>query len=152
MFISLLFAYSATLRALVWSFYALPTTKFITETGIYSYFFERKHSEQIFAQTSAKIDKMKTEKRGKVFKKRVEAQGLAKRKPIKDTDVNGSKTGEQKNSSSSEMRLRDLLCGLDLSLARHRNKRKDNGFGHINSDIENGSSQFSKMGSSLASR
>ncbi|KAI0520827.1 hypothetical protein F5B22DRAFT_598556 [Xylaria bambusicola] len=146
-FISLLFAFSARLRAVTWSFYSLATTKLMIKTGIYSYFVGHKNSEQIFAYTSAKIDKMKKKKKDEVLDSRIEeveevekreTQRAARRRVTKNSGVDGTNEQPQNKASSSEMRIRDLLCGLEISFARHRNKKRDRNDGRTNDDIENG--------------
>ncbi|KAI1305085.1 hypothetical protein F5Y03DRAFT_395148 [Xylaria venustula] len=69
-FISLLFAFSAWTRAWVWSFYSRVSTWFVTKTGIFAFFLGRKHSDQIFRETGAKVEGMKMGVRKEVLAKK----------------------------------------------------------------------------------
>ncbi|KAI0862133.1 hypothetical protein F4860DRAFT_473604 [Xylaria cubensis] len=76
-FISLLFAFSAWIRAWIWSHYSRVLIKFTTRTGIYEYVSQRRKVEEIFEETHAEIDEMKTEAKKQAFEKKREANGPA---------------------------------------------------------------------------
>ncbi|KAI3325669.1 hypothetical protein HD806DRAFT_453892 [Xylariaceae sp. AK1471] len=76
-FISLLFAYSAWVRACVWSLCTRISTVFLVKTGIYELNLKhRKYSDDIFHETSKKLDKLKMEKKKQVLKDKYEKRQL----------------------------------------------------------------------------
>ncbi|KAF2966107.1 hypothetical protein GQX73_g7479 [Xylaria multiplex] len=117
--ISLLFAFSAWLRAWAWSFYSLLAIKFFTKTGIYSYFLGRKNSEKIFHDTSTRVNEIKMKKREEVLadrvKKRDESERAAKGSALSNTNTsaNGTKNGTRR-TSSSETRPSALAENLQM--------------------------------------
>ncbi|TGJ87834.1 hypothetical protein E0Z10_g958 [Xylaria hypoxylon] len=131
--ISLLFAFSAWIRAWAWALYSRFITEFLTKTGIYSYFLGRKHSDRIFHDTSTKIHKMKMMKREQVLadrvKKRGEREMQAHTESQTATSPSGTKTGAQ-STSSSETRFSSLLHGLGptelFSFSKRRQQQSGN--------------------------
>ncbi|KAI1271146.1 hypothetical protein F5Y07DRAFT_405873 [Xylaria sp. FL0933] len=113
-FISLLFAFSAWIRAWTWAIYSRLTIGFVTKTGLYSYFLGRKHSEQIFKDTGTKVNEMKMDKRKKVFEtKRQRREKLEQRDKRSRTEDTQTEVGTSSISSSESTRFGGSQRGLN---------------------------------------
>ncbi|KAI8944242.1 hypothetical protein F4801DRAFT_572457 [Xylaria longipes] len=86
-FVSLLFAFGAWIRAWIWSHYSRLSTKFVTRSGIYKYADRRKKIEDIFEETYALVHSMKAEVKDQVLKEYVEKRKKAEENelPMKNT-------------------------------------------------------------------
>ncbi|KAI0433174.1 hypothetical protein F5Y09DRAFT_352192 [Xylaria sp. FL1042] len=122
-FISLLFAFSAWIRAWTWSFYSRLTIGFVTKTGIYSYFLGRKHSEQIFKDTGTSVNEMKMDKRKQVFEaKRQRRERHEERDRKSCGEEKQTVIGTPSMSSSGSTRFGGSL----LSFSRRRKQENGN--------------------------
>ncbi|KAI0813899.1 hypothetical protein GGR55DRAFT_701684 [Xylaria sp. FL0064] len=113
-FISLLFAFSAWIRAWTWALYSRLTIGFVTKTGLYSYFLGRKHSEEIFKETGTKVNEMKMDKRKKVFEaKRQKREKLEQCDKPSRTEETQTEVGTPSTSSSESTRFGSPLRRLN---------------------------------------
>ncbi|KAI0551003.1 hypothetical protein F4679DRAFT_583073 [Xylaria curta] len=116
-FISLLFAFSAWIRAWIWSHYSRVLTKFTTRTGIYEYVSQRRKAEEIFEETHAEIDEMKTKAKRQVFEKKIEAKG----QPLEE----GIKKKMDKEQKDLEEDFEKKRNDLETSIAKRRREFAD---------------------------
>ncbi|TRX96019.1 hypothetical protein FHL15_003161 [Xylaria flabelliformis] len=77
--ISLFFAFSAWIRAWIWSLYSRASTKFTTRTGLYTYIAQRKQIEEIFDETYSEVHGLKTEARRQTLAKRIKRENKLQR-------------------------------------------------------------------------
>ncbi|KAI1346033.1 hypothetical protein F5Y01DRAFT_322383 [Xylaria sp. FL0043] len=138
-FISLLFAFSAWIRAWTWAIYSRLTIGFVTKTGLYSYFLGRKHSEQIFKDTGTKVNEMKMDKRKKVFEtKRQRREKLEQRDKQSRTEDTQPEVGTSSISSSESTRFGGSQRGLNPTgiFPFSRRRRQEHGNAAVNGVAE----------------
>ncbi|KAI0468209.1 hypothetical protein F4859DRAFT_517399 [Xylaria cf. heliscus] len=154
--VSLLFAFSAWIRALIWSFYSRISTKLATRTGIYTYIAQRKHIEDIFDETYSEVDGMKTEARRQALKEKVEKRSKAVIEELKRQEGrtmkyickildemhmakgNWHRSHARTSPASSLLKVKETLGQTEWIPSFIRQRRTDSDGGPINDDPEMG--------------
>ncbi|KAI1756205.1 hypothetical protein F4782DRAFT_550101 [Xylaria castorea] len=139
--VSLLFAFSAWIRAWIWSLYSRVSIKFATRTGIYTYISQRKQIEEIFDETYFEVHGLKNEAKRQALAEKIEKRKEAMENElqyIRQIFCETHRSEEDRNPPDVENSLSSSISTLrgNLSLMERLSglRRKKHGDGDMVAD------------------
>ncbi|KAI1744901.1 hypothetical protein F4680DRAFT_455877 [Xylaria scruposa] len=129
--VSLFFAFSAWIRAWIWSLYSRISTKFTTRTGLYTFIAQRKQIEEIFDETYSEVHELKNKAKKQALAKKVKKrEQTAKNEPQNSNETRRPEEDRNPQSvedsvSSSISTLRGSLNPMGRFFALRRKKPRD---------------------------
>ncbi|KAI1169866.1 hypothetical protein F4777DRAFT_571584 [Nemania sp. FL0916] len=127
--VSLLFAFYARVRAMLWALYAEVSTEFLITTGIYTYITKQKRVDEIFDQTYKKTKHRKNEKRKEIRLDEAKKMRVAKReKENESKEQNAADQPEEPQTHTNGITAKksDQLSWVPPFLRRRFNKNPKN--------------------------